>query len=228
MIDQIQFSVVEQPKVGTDDCLNLSTDNYWLLIAATQLVVKSMLVQRSQVERSLSPIFQILSEMQENRWEHERSSKTGYVTIWEDWTDSWIREGHLLYLRSPAKRFRRKQICPHTELCLVEDLNSLLLETSHRSGLWIVLWIVMYRLKSLLSQHVASQPNLEVESRWNHHLPLYLLISINPIKSRGSWLCWLRALQPWEEILHQMSYHFRELMRRTGWAARELANGRPL
>jgi len=28
MIDQIQFSVVEQPKVGTDDCLNLSTDNY--------------------------------------------------------------------------------------------------------------------------------------------------------------------------------------------------------
>jgi len=124
LIHQIQFPVVEQPKVGTDDCLNLSTDNYWLLIAATQLVVK--LVQRSQVERSLSPIFQILSEMQENRWEHERSSKIGYVTIWEDWTDSWIREGPLLYIRSPTKRFRRKQICPHTEPCLVEDLNSAL------------------------------------------------------------------------------------------------------
>jgi len=85
-----------------------------------------------------SPILESQQDARKQSWEQSLGK------VWEDWTDSWIREGPLLYIRSPAKRFRRKQICPHTELCLVEDLNSLLLETSHRSRLWIVLWIVMY------------------------------------------------------------------------------------
>jgi len=107
-----------------------------------------------------------------------RVSSLLYVTIWEDWTDSWIREGPLLYIRSPAKRFRRKQICPHgtlfgsrSELCALDtslDLCDLPIED---------------RSCSLLSQHVlvvASPPNQEVEFRGNHHLSLFTNFNQEP------------------------------------------------
>jgi len=176
-----------------------STDNFWPLIAATQFVVESKLEKLlSHVASSAIWTLRISERCRKRKVKIGRVSSSS--TLQSGRTGQILELGKDLYcIYAAQQKDSEGSRSVHTRNCVwlkIWTLRSRYKSGSLWSSDWSHCWVSML--------HHKSQPNLGVESRWNHHLPLYLLILINPIKSRESWLCWLRALQPWEEILHQM------------------------
>jgi len=92
---------------------------YWqLLIAHCCNTVSCEVHVGTEISGGKIIIAYLSNSQQENRWEHERSSKTGYVTIWEDWTDSWIREKDLYCIYAAQQKDSEGSRSVHTRNCV--------------------------------------------------------------------------------------------------------------